>query len=94
MKKRRQNKTMNTTATSRYPATGVNESMGSQLSDEDLEKLQEIHELINLIYRELPVAARGAGAAYAPPMLQAAPYAQPFLQFQWDAQQFMTPHGF
>ena len=73
---------MNTTATSRHPAPGVNEPAGLQLSEEDLEKLQEIHELINLIHRELPVATRSAGMAFAPPMLQVTPYTQPFLQLR------------
>ena len=50
-----------------------------QLPPEERDKLQEIHELINLLLRELPVTAQAQSAAL--PILPAAPYTYPFLRF-------------
>jgi len=50
-----------------------------QLAPEERDKLQEIHELINLLLRELPVTAQARSAAM--PILPAAPYTYSFLRF-------------
>jgi hypothetical protein len=50
-----------------------------QLTPEDRDKLQEIHELINLLLRELPVAPQARSAAM--PIVPAVPYAYSVLRF-------------
>lgn len=67
---------------------------GSQLSDDDLEKLQEIHELINLMLRELPAAAQGAARSYMMPTPPTVPYTYSFFQFPWGRIPFIGPPGF
>ena len=66
---------------------------GAQLSEDDLEKLQEIHELINLMLRELPVAAQGAARSYMMPP-PTVPYTYSFFQFPWGRVPFIGPPGF
>jgi hypothetical protein len=61
----------------------VTEMAGSQLSDEDREKLQEIHELINLMIREMPAVTQSAARPYAMPTFPAVPYAYSFFRFPW-----------
>jgi hypothetical protein len=65
---------------------------GSQLSEEELERLQEIHELINLMLRELPVTAQGTARSYVMP--PTVPYTYSFYQFPWGRIPFLGPPGF
>jgi hypothetical protein len=60
-------------------AQNPNELGAQQLSPEERDKLQEIHELINLLLRELPVTAQARSATM--PILPAAPYTYSFLRF-------------
>jgi hypothetical protein len=53
--------------------------VAQQLSAEERDKLQEIHELINLLLRELPVTAHARSASI--PIIPAAPYTYSFLKF-------------
>ena len=64
-------------APSPYQMQNLNEPAAEQLPPEERDKLQEIHELINLLLREMPVTAqaRSAGAS----MTSAPPYAYSFL---------------
>jgi len=62
-----------------YQAQHASEAGAQQLPPEERDKLQEIHELINLLLRELPVTAQARSAAV--PILPAAPYTYSFLRF-------------
>jgi hypothetical protein len=66
-------------APSQYQVQHPSELGAVQLSSEERDKLQEIHELINLLLRELPVTAQARPAAM--PILPAVPYTYSFLRF-------------
>jgi len=55
------------------------ESSAQRLPPEERDKLQEIHELINLLLRELPVTSHARLAAM--PILPAVPYTYSILRF-------------
>jgi hypothetical protein len=59
---------------SRYPMPNSNDLTASQLSEEEFGKLQEIHELINLMLHELPVGPQNAAQFYFAPALPISPY--------------------
>jgi hypothetical protein len=61
-----------------YQRQNAAEAGAQQLTSEEIEKLQEIHELINLLIRELPVTAAARPTAVPPP---AVPYSYSFLRF-------------
>lgn len=67
-------------APSPYQAQNAGE-LGSQqqLPPEERDKLQEIHELINLLLREMPVTAQVRSAAM--PIVPAVPYTYSVLRF-------------
>jgi hypothetical protein len=83
---------MSFTAASHYPATNVYEPITSQLSEEELNKLQEIHELINLMLRELPVGAQNTAQPYFMTALPISSYTHGFLP--WRVSPYMAPPGF
>ena len=85
---------MASTAASRHPAQNPEDPTRMQLSEEDVEKLQEIHELINLMFRELPMRAQNGPPAYALPALPVVPYTHAYFQFPWGVAPFGTPPGF
>jgi len=64
-------------APSLYQTQNPGENANQQLSTEERDKLQEIHELINLLVRDLPVTTRTASAAS---ILPAVPYSYSFLR--------------
>jgi hypothetical protein len=66
-------------APSPYQTQNPNEFSAPQLSPEEREKLQEIHELINLLLREMPVTAQVRSAAM--PIVPAVPYTYSVLRF-------------
>jgi len=70
-------------APAQYPAPGPGEVMGTQLSEQDLDKLQEIHELINLLMRELPLMAQITAQSFVTPSLPAVPYTYSLFQSPW-----------
>ena len=84
---------MATFATAQYPAPNAGEAASAQLSDQDLDKLQEIHELINLMIRDLPVMAQATARSYITTMPPAAPYAYSFYQFPWGRMPLLPPQG-
>jgi hypothetical protein len=65
-------------APSTYQGQSANEIGSQQLTAEERDKLQEIHELINLLIRELPATAQARPTAVPAP---AVPYAYSFLRF-------------
>ena|SRR5438552_16665430 len=97
---------MYSAATSRYQAPGQNEATNGQLSEEELAKLQELHELINLMFSEMPVRmnqsgfmnqsglSQGAAPPFAPPMFPVMPYTLPFFQTLWGSAPGWTRPGF
>ncbi|HXG63644.1 MAG TPA: hypothetical protein VNO70_00965 [Blastocatellia bacterium] len=76
-----------------YPVPGTGESATPQLSEQDMEKIQEIHELINLLLKEMPVIAQMSARSYVTPMLPAVPYTYSFFQFPWGRIPFVPPQG-
>lgn len=66
-------------APSPHQAQNPSELANQQFTQEERDKLQEIHELINLLLREFPINAQARPAAM--PILPAAPYTYSFLRF-------------
>ena len=66
-------------ATSPYQAQSPSEFAAQQLPPEERDKLQEIHELINLLLRQLPTTAQARSEAM--PILPAVPYAYSVIRF-------------
>jgi hypothetical protein len=66
-------------ATSPYQLQNPGESGPQQLTPEERDKLQEIHELINLLLRELPLTAHARSTTF--PILPAGPYTYSVLRF-------------
>ncbi len=83
---------MSTAATSRYPTSNAKESIPLQFSEEELGKLQEIHELINLMFRELSVSPQNTAEPYFTAKLPFSPYTHTFVP--WRMSPYMTPPGF
>ena len=83
---------MSVAATSRYHAPNANSSTTSQLLEEDFEKLQEIHELISLMLRELPLRAPNTAQLYFTSALPIAPYTHAYRP--WERSPYLTPTGF
>ena len=84
-----------------------NELNNSQISHEEMEKLQEIHELINLLFAEmtsrLPQSAApsymtpGLTPSLTPGMMRAMPptaYAHSMFQYPWGMSPYMRMPGF
>jgi hypothetical protein len=66
-------------APSPYQTQNPSEFGAQQLPPEERDKLQEIHELMNLLLRELPVTAQARSAAM--PIVPAVPYTYSVLRF-------------
>lgn len=66
-------------APSTYQTQNPSEFGAQQLTPEERDKLQEIHELINLLLREMPVTAQIRSAAM--PIVPAVPYTYSVLRF-------------
>ena len=79
-------------AAPQYGAQATIEAARPSLSDEEREKLQEIHELINLMIRELPVMTQATARSYVmPPQAQ---YAYAPFQAPWGVSPYLPPRGF
>lgn len=75
------------------------EMPGSQITQEDMEKLQEIHELINMLFTEL--TARPPQSAAMPytttgmmPAMPSAPYTHSLFQYAWGMSPYLRMPGF
>lgn len=66
-----------------YQVQSQTESVTMRLSDEEKEKLQEIHELINLLIRQLPVTAQQGIGPQRMFGLPAVPYTYSFFSLPW-----------
>ena len=60
------------------------ESVTVRLSYEEFEKLHEIHELINLLIRQLHVTAQQVAGTHGMAGLPAVPYTYSFFNFPWS----------
>ncbi|HMG36879.1 MAG TPA: hypothetical protein VKM94_23300 [Blastocatellia bacterium] len=82
-------------APSRTASPVGGESNQAQLSDEERDKLQEIHELINLIIRDMPVMSQITTQHYALPQhmltIPAVPYTYSVLPLPWGGIQYVAP---
>ena len=78
-------------APSRVPAPRPEETTGLQLSDEERDKLQEIHELINLTMKELPVMAQITAQPYTIPSMPGVPYTYSLFQLPWSGLPYVAP---
>ena len=75
------------------------EMSNSQISPEEMDKLQEIHELINLLFAEMtnrpmqsaamPYMATGMMSA-----MPSAPYAHSMIQYAWGMSPYLRMPGF
>ena len=75
------------------------EMSNSQISPEEMDKLQEIHELINLLFAEMtnrpmqsaamPYMATGMMSA-----MPSAPYAHSMIQYAWGMSPYLITPGF
>jgi hypothetical protein len=86
-------------APAQYQSINPNEMTGSQISPEDMEKLQEIHELINLLFTEL--TARSPQSVAMPytttgvmPAMPSAPYTQSLFNYAWGMTPYLRTPGF
>jgi hypothetical protein len=90
---------MTIAAPAQYQSKNPIEMNSSQISPEDMEKLQEIHELINLLFTEL--AARSPQSAAMPyttrgmmPAMPSTPYNQSLIQYAWGMSPYLMTPGF
>jgi hypothetical protein len=67
-----------------------------QLSDEDRAKLTEIHEMINLLAKELTKLSQSTAGQYGLPMpaVPAVPYTYSFFQMPYGPVAFTAPRRF
>jgi hypothetical protein len=90
---------MSAFAPSQYQMPGAGEIPSPQPTDEELEKLQEIHELINLMLRDIPAITHATARPYAIPTAGTIPYAaNPYsaMPYAWSFQQLpwsRAPYG-
>jgi hypothetical protein len=92
-------KTMTFAAPAQYQPTNPNELNRSQISQEDMEKLQEIHELINLLFEELTARSPQSGAtpyltSGMMPTTPSAPYTHPLFHYAWEMAPYLKTPGF
>ena len=76
-----------------------NEMSNSQISPEEMDKLQEIHELINLLFAEMTTRPmQNAAMPYATtgmmPAMPSAPYAHSMIQYAWGMSPYLRVPGF
>ena len=90
---------MTNAAPAQYQSNNPNEMNSSQFSSEDMEKLQEIHELINLLFSEL--TARSPQSAALPytttgvmPAMPLAPYTPSLFHYSWGMSPYLRTPGF
>jgi len=85
---------MSAFAPSQHAQQGQKEIAAAKLTQEELDKLQEIHELINLMLKELTVLPNAAGS-YAVSLAQAFPYAYSVYPTPWgNLTRPASPSGF
>jgi hypothetical protein len=86
-------------APAQYQTNNPNEINSSQISQEDLEKLQEIHELINILFTELTTRSpQSVAVPYTTtgimPTMPAAPYTHSLFHYAWGMAPYLRTPGF
>jgi hypothetical protein len=83
-------------AQNQYAGFGQADPHPVQLSDEDREKLTEIHELINLLAKELTKLSQSAAGQYGLPIpaAPAVPYTYSFFQMPYGSAAFSASRRF
>jgi hypothetical protein len=86
-------------APAQYQTNPPVEMTSSQIPQEDMEKLQEIHELINLLFTELTTRSpQSLAMPYATtgmmPAMPSAPYTHSLLQYAWGMSPYVRMPGF
>ena len=75
------------------------EMNSSQISHEEMEKLQEIHELINLLFTELTTRSQQSVAmpyttTGTTPSMPPTPYTHSLFPYTWVMAPYLRTHGF
>jgi len=83
---------MSAFAPSQYQSQRAAAPVAVQLTDEDRQSLQEIHDLINLMLKEIPITTQATARSFVVPAM--APYLYPFFQVPWGGLLFPTQFGF
>jgi hypothetical protein len=86
-------------APAQYQTNKPNEMNSSQIPQEDMEKLQEIHELINLLFTELTTRSpQSLAMPYTTtgmmPTMPSAPYTHSLLRYAWGMAPYFRTPGF
>src|SRR5262245_19942963 len=82
-----------------YQTNNPNEMNSSQIPQEDMEKLQEIHELINLLFTELTTRSpQSLATPYTTtgrmPTMPSAPYTHSLFHYSWGMAPYLRTPGF
>jgi len=86
-------------APAQYQINNPIDMTSSQIPQEDMEKLQEIHELINLLLTELTArSSQSAATPYATtgmmPAMPSAPYTHSLFQYAWGMSPYLRMPGY
>jgi hypothetical protein len=86
-------------APAQYQTNKPNEMNSSQIPQEDMEKLQEIHELISLLFTELTTRSpQSVAMPYTTtgmmPTIPSAPYTHSLFHYAWGMAPYLRTPGF
>jgi len=86
-------------APAQYQTNNPNEMNNSQIPQKDMEKLQEIHELINLLFTELTTRSQQSVAmpyttTGTMPSMPPTPYTHSLFPYTWVMAPYLRTHGF
>jgi hypothetical protein len=89
---------MTLAAPAQYQTNNTNEVNSSQVPQEDMEKLQAIHELINLLFTELmtrsPQSLAMPYTTGITPTTPSAPYTHSMFHYAWGMAPYLRTPGF
>jgi len=90
---------MTLAASAQYQTNNPNEMNSSQIPQEDMEKLQAIHELINLLFTEITTTSpQSVAMPYATtgtmPSMPLTPYTHSLFPYTWVMAPYLRTHGF
>jgi len=89
---------MTLAAPAQYQTNNTNEMNSSQITQEDMEKLQAIHDLINLLFTELTTRSpQSMSMPYTTgmtPTMTSAPYTHSLFRYAWGMAPYLRTLGF